>query len=80
MPMPSFDAVKLTNCERAVLVALARGASLRQIAESQHRSTKTISNHCDRLRAKLGTDSKGLMIRWALRNLPVTVAEEDDWR
>ncbi len=58
----------LSNREYEVLVRIARGESLNDIAESLHISAKTISTHKARLMQKLNLHSTAELVRYALQN------------
>jgi DNA-binding NarL/FixJ family response regulator len=57
----------LSAREMEVLVQLARGLSLKEVAGSLHLSPKTIDNHAQRLMAKLDIHSRADLVRFAIR-------------
>jgi DNA-binding NarL/FixJ family response regulator len=59
---------RLSNREYEVLVRIAEGESLNDIAESLHISAKTISTHKARLMQKLNVHSTAELVRYALQN------------
>ncbi|THF61840.1 response regulator transcription factor [Pseudothauera nasutitermitis] len=58
----------LSNREYEVLVRIARGESLNDIAEVLHVSAKTISTHKARLMQKLNVHSNAELVRYALQH------------
>lgn len=58
----------LSNREHEVLVGIASGQSLNDIAEALHVSAKTVSTHKARLMQKLGASSTVELVRYALQH------------
>lgn len=56
----------LTNREQLVLEQLILGRSVREIAETTHRSPHTVHDHVKSLHRKLGASSRGALIAHAL--------------
>ncbi|MFI4898124.1 MAG: response regulator transcription factor, partial [Phycisphaerales bacterium JB059] len=56
----------LTNREQVVLEELILGRSVREIAETMHRSPHTVHDHVKSLHRKLGASSRGALIAHAL--------------
>lgn len=79
--MPESDAT-LTHREYEVLTLLARGRTVKQIAESLSRSPHTVHDHVKALHRKLGASSRGELVARALGhidpegNLVVSQADE----
>ena len=66
----------LTRRELEVLALIGHGMSTQQIAETLHRSPRTIERHCDGLRKKLQTTNRVQLAEFALRaGLELTDAE-----
>jgi len=67
----------LTNRESQVLALLSEGLSNKQIAHSMGISPKTADCHRTRLYQKLGINSMGQAILYAIRNGYATLERED---
>ncbi len=66
----------LTRRELEVLALIGHGMSTQQIADTLHRSPRTIERHCDGLRKKLQTTNRVQLAEFALRaGLELTDAE-----
>lgn len=63
---PSGQPQNLTARERQVLIQVARGASLNEIAQEWSISTKTVRNHVSHLYEKLGVKSRAGLVLHAL--------------
>ena len=67
MPLePIGQPQSLTPRERQVLIQVARGASLTEIAREWAISTKTVRNHVSHLYEKLGVKSRAGLVLHAL--------------
>jgi DNA-binding NarL/FixJ family response regulator len=65
---PKLPHERLTNRELEVLVQLARGKALTEIACELHLSAKTVTTHRWRLLQKMGLESNADLVRYALRH------------
>jgi DNA-binding NarL/FixJ family response regulator len=57
----------LSMREKEVLIHLARGASIKEVAAMLNLSAKTVDNHTQRLMAKLDIHSRADLVRFAIR-------------
>lgn len=67
-PQESFDDIELTGRERELLSRIASGASTKDIADALHVSVKTVEADRRRLMDRLGVDTPGRLIRFALKH------------
>lgn len=58
----------LTERESEVLVLVARGMSLREVAEQLSLSTRTVESYSKQIRLKLGARNQAHMVAQALRS------------
>ena len=63
-----FD--QLSDRELEVFQLIAKGLGTRQIAEKLYRSVKTIEAHREHIKAKLGLQSSGELVRYAIEHGP----------
>ncbi len=67
-PKAGMPHEQLSQREREVLLAIAKGISLTAIAETMHLSVKTVSTYRARILAKLGASSNVQMTRYVLEH------------
>jgi DNA-binding NarL/FixJ family response regulator len=63
---------KLTDRQLEVLVQLAGGDSVREIAERMHLSEKAVESHKFRIMSRLGISNRVQLCRWAIREGIIT--------
>ncbi|MDX2016556.1 MAG: LuxR C-terminal-related transcriptional regulator [Planctomycetota bacterium] len=72
------DLAVLTARELIVLRLIAEGLAVKQVAALLHRSEKTIENHVTAIHRKLGIDSRGLLVRFAVEH-GITGFTREEW-
>jgi DNA-binding CsgD family transcriptional regulator len=72
------DLAVLTARELIVLRLIAEGLAVKQVAALLQRSEKTIENHITAIHRKLGIDSRGLLVRFAVEH-GVTGFTREEW-
>jgi DNA-binding CsgD family transcriptional regulator len=68
---PSYAQPRLTGREEEVVSLVAQGLTNRQIAEQLVISERTAEGHLERIRNKLGVQTRAQVAAWAARRTPV---------